>query len=122
MGLYVGITAVTSVSTVVNIPSATGVSTGSGVSAVVCIPDVEVVSCAAAGQPLLNYYCCCFVPGVSSVARVSAIAAFPNAAEVSSATGVSCCCWHLCCCGGSLLLWLPYCWWHTYCRLSFLCC
>ncbi len=38
MGLYVGISAVDSVSTVVNIPSATGVSTGSGVSAVVDIP------------------------------------------------------------------------------------
>jgi hypothetical protein len=79
------------------------------VSAVVCILDVEVVSCAAAGLPLLNSYCCCFVPGVPSVA------VFPTAVELSSATGVSPAVVGISAVDGSLLLWLSYCWWHTYC-------
>ncbi len=50
-----------------------------------------------------------FVPGVPAMARVSAIAAFPAAVEVSSDTDVynvpggPCYCWRLFCC------WLPCC-------------
>ncbi len=53
---------------------------------------VPVVSCAAVGPavdvflPLLLHS---FIPGVPSEARVSAVAAFPTAVEVSSVTGVS---------------------------------
>jgi hypothetical protein len=74
------------------------VSTGS------CIPAVLVVCCLS-GLLLMCSYWCCIVPGIPAMTWVSAVAAYPTAVEVSSATNVSnvsggpYCCWRpYCCC------------------------
>ncbi len=80
-----------------------------------CIPAVDVPWCSSyllslSCLLLMCSYRCCFVPGVPARdTRVSAVAAYPTAVEVSSTTNVSnvpggpCCCWHSYCC------WLPCC-------------
>ncbi len=67
-------------------------------------PAVPVVSCVAVGPVVDVFLQMLFVPDVPAMARVSAVAAFPTAVEVSSATGVfnvhglPCCWWPPCHC------------------------
>jgi hypothetical protein len=70
-------------------------------------PAFPVVSCVAVGPFVDVFLQMLIVPDVPAMAKVAAVAAFPIAVEVSSATGVfnvhssPCCCWPTCRC------WLP---------------
>ncbi len=70
-------------------PSSTDVPNSLASLLLLCSPAVPVVSFVAVGPAVDVFYRCYFGPGVPAMAGVSAVAAFPTAVEVSSATDVS---------------------------------
>jgi len=71
------------------IPSSFDVSAGFGILAVVRVPCCSSCLLCCCWAAVDVSYHCCFAPGVSAMARVTVVAAFPSDVEVFSVTGAS---------------------------------